>query len=921
MLLMYAPLTLQLSLQVSGEILSALVAPAEAAVTGSIRGHVQDDQELPVPGAVVRLSGEGIAGEMSVSTDEDGNFVFPSVPVGTHTLQVSGPGLTPIKTTVRVRLDQTTTVPVTLQVAGAAEIEVVTELPVIDTTQSSFSSELSEEVLHTLPTGRSYQDAVNMLPGISGRVDTSQGGPGDGNPSVRGEGQYGNNYTLDGISTRDPATKTFGSNVPFDVISDIQVYTDGAPAEFGQATGMLVNVVTKDGGDEHFGSAWYGFDISAGKPEYMIADLAAHEEVATPSRDFMAHSLSLTAGGPVTREKLWYLLSLDLGTDSTAYEGSDTTSQSNSLSGFGKLTWFVTPDLSVQYQMSGSALSLPNSSLSYYTEEAQSNESQSEITHMISLRWRPDAMSELQWKGLFSNSSIDAVPASGVEDDPQIYNLDTGVYSGNYDSFDYNDRGRLGWTASYTRVLSNSMGEHKVKGGVEQWMLTDTRELIYTGPEGGVQYISSPDSGLPCTAPAYDDCFGYTAFDEVGPLGHTGQLFSGYLQDDWSPVEALTMNVGVRADHEALYSNDGNLFVEAWMFSPRTGLAWDLTGDNKTLLSFNFGRYYDVQGNTFADWGDTRSAYSYREYRYNADSGGYDLVWVQDPSGVPADVAEDLTPFHMDKIALGFEREVLPMFSLGVRGILSKTVDLPEDIDLDGSAFLIDNPDNKWRDYRALEITAEKKFSDGWLLLASYTLSESKGHMPGQFEQSSGGEFGSDGNNVGVYLDDVNDMAYREELFNSGYGGFLQGLAGLGTLTDDAGYYGYLPYHSFHAIKVNGSYTFDLARFDLTPGLIYEFDSGHAWQKRGYVDLYGDYYAFPEGRGSRSMPAVHYLDMKVAAEIPIREAQSVELALEIFNLPDFAQAVTYYENDDENFGLTLYRQAPRSVRASLQFNY
>ena len=57
---------------------------------------------------------------MSVSTDEDGNFVFPSVPVGTHTLQVSGPGLTPIKTSVRVRLDQTTTVPVTLQVAGAA---------------------------------------------------------------------------------------------------------------------------------------------------------------------------------------------------------------------------------------------------------------------------------------------------------------------------------------------------------------------------------------------------------------------------------------------------------------------------------------------------------------------------------------------------------------------------------------------------------------------------------------------------------------------------------------------------------------------------------------------------------------------------------------------------------------------------------
>ena len=96
-------------------------------------------------------------------------------------------------------------------------------------------------------------------------------------------------------------------------------------------------------------------------------------------------------------------------------------------------------------------------------------------------------------------------------------------------------------------------------------------------------------------------------------------------------------------------------------------------------------------------------------------------------------------PVNLFKLSVGFEREVIPMLSLGIRGILSKTSDLPEDIDIDGSAFEIDNPAVKWRDYRALELTAEKKFSDHWLLLASYTLSESKGHTPGQFEQSSGG--------------------------------------------------------------------------------------------------------------------------------------------------------------------------------------
>lgn len=906
---------------------SLFVEVAEAAVTGAVRGHVEDDAGMAVPGAQVRLTGAQIAGEQAVMTDDDGNFRFPSVPVGTHTLQVAGPGLTPIKLTVTVRLDETAFVPVTLTSSGSEEIEVVAELPVIDATRSSFSTQLSKETLDNLPTGRTYQDAVNMLPGVSGRVDTSSGGPGDGNPSVRGEGQYGNNYFFDGISTRDPDTKTFGGNVPFDAIEEIQVYTDGAPAEFGQATGMMVNVVTKDGGDEHFGSVYYGVSLDASFSDtYLIVDLDKHKEVETTKRDFLSNSISLTVGGPIVKEKLWYFASLDLGASSTAYEGAEvingeaTRTETQGFQGFAKMTYFITPDLSVQYQIGGGSDATPNSiTSSQYLAAAQTKDTSSEMTHLATLRWHPDAFSELELKALYSNTSIDSVPMSGDEDAPQFFNLDTGQYSGNADSYDLNDRGRLGWTGSVTHLVTNSSGEHKVKLGVEQWVLTSSRELIYTGPDEGAQY--NLDEAHPCDTPDYSNCAGYTTYNEVGALGHTGDVFSGYLQDDWKPTEPLTMNVGVRTDHEALYQNAGEKFVEAWMFSPRMGMAWDVTKDSKTVLSFNYGRYFDVQGNAFADWGDTRSAYSYRQYEFNDDTGAYDLVWVQDPSGNPATVDDDLRPFHMDKIALGFKRELFPMFAVGIRGILSKTSDIPEDIDIDGSSFEIANPQNKWRDYRALELTAEKKFSDHWQLLASYTLSESKGHMPGQFELASGGQYGSDGNQVGVYLDDVNNMESREELFDSGNGWLLAGLAGLGTETDDAGYYGYLPYHAFHSVKINGSYTFELGKADVTPGLIYEYSSGNAWQKRGYVDLYGDYYAFPEGRGSRFMPATHYVDFRIAGGYDLGHNRDMTLALDVFNLPDLDQAVTYYENDDESFGLTLYRQAPRSILASVEFTY
>ena len=377
------------------------------------------------------------------------------------------------------------------------------------------------------------------------------------------------------------------------------------------------------------------------------------------------------------------------------------------------------------------------------------------------------------------------------------------------------------------------------------------------------------------------------------------------------------------------------------MPAPRLGLAWDITQDSKTVLTANVGRYYDVNGNAFADWGDTRSAYVYREYQYNDSTDDFDLIWEQDPATDPLIYCTDeslaaiedpeikaaadtacgdtrLKPYHMDKAVVGIQRELIPLLAVGVKGIVSKTRDIPEDIDYDLDTWVITNPESKKRDYRALEFTLNRKSDGVWSGLASYTLSESKGTTPGQFEIASGGLSGSDGNQVGVYMDDINDEETRQAFFDAGYGWLLDGLSGLGRDGDDAGYYGYLPYHSFHQVKVAGAYTLP---FGTTLGAVYEFDSGHAWQKRGMVELYGDYFAFPEGRGTRSMPAVHYFDLRVAHEFEIGESKAIELSADIFNVLDFESPITYYENDNDLFGLTMYRQSPRSAQLGARFTY
>ena len=993
-----------------------VAAPAEAGTTGAVRGQVLDDEGLPVPNATVVLTGADVAGERTVVTDGNGEFRMLGLPPGPKDVLVRKDGFNPMKYTVSIRLDETAFVPVTLKGANGASAEIIVEetLPVVDTTRSAVSTQMTTDLLQNVPTGRSYQSAVNMVPGVYGRIDTQNGGPSTGNPSVRGEGQYGNNYLVDGISTRDPATKTFGSNINFDAIQEIQVYTDGYPAEFSNATGMLVNVVTKDGGNEHFGSAGYFLDMSlcndawskeddglvaikkgiqdgsmsqdevdaavAAYEEkykdsgcyYYVRDSDVGREIPVKKRSTFDNELALTAGGPILADKLWYFASFSGDYNKDRYEGQsiDAPYVSKGYQGVAKITWFPTQDVSVQLQVSGSGSGTDNYETSpLFTEESQATRSQKSMSPMLTARWRPTEMNELELKVTYWSLDLNVVPSSGDDQEPAIQDI-SGLYTGNYDSFDFNQRSRIGGSLKYTQLVEDMFGDHKFKVGAELWKTYSQREIRYTGqgmdafmdaqpwtdPDAigdtsGYLFYRDEANGYPCTAAAnYTDCSGYRQSAVVDPIPGSSNIFGLFMQDDWN-IKPLTFNIGFRLDHESDFQSDGTKIIDQWMPAPRFGAAWDVTGDSKTLVSVNAGRYYDVNGTSFVQWANTRSSNKYTEYRADEEST-YIIAHQQDPAGNPLiyctqdslaqlvelgnlDQAtaddiwtkfcgeERLKPYHMDKVVVGVKRELVPLLALGLKGILSHTDDFAEDVDYDLDYWVVTNPVDpegnsiKVRDYKALELTVERKFDGVWQALASYTLSEATGHMPGQFEIASGGTTGSSGNEVGVYLDDINDQATRD-LFNEvGYAYYLDWFSGLGRTGDDS-YYGYLPYHSFHQVKLAGSYTLPS---NTTIGAVYEFDSGHAWQKRGYVYAYGDYFSFPEGRGTRFMPAVHYVNLRVAQAIAFNDKQDLEIALDVFNVLDAERPVTYYENEGAYFGQVMYRQSPMSFRLGATFKY
>lgn len=944
----------------------AVVMVAEARDTGDIRGTIEDTDGLPVADAKVVLTGDGFAGEISEITDANGTFDFDGLPSGDYTIVVYWDDAPMVQADVAIDINRTTSVPLTIDLsADVEEIEVVSYAPVIDTTSSALDAAISDDAMQNLPVGRSFIDVVSTLPGVSSRTDTG----GTTSPSVRGEGAYGNNYFIDGVSVRDPATKTSGQDVNFDVIKEIQVYTDGAPAEFGQFTGMAVNVVTKDGGNEHHGSASVYYSQHAWiNSEYDILNPNTGKEEPTTKRKFRTPTVFGTFGGPIVKDKLWYQGAVDFGYSTSVPEGADADfpRQSYTGSAFFKLTAFANDKTTIRLVFNDQFGQSVNNNASVLVDPAAyENLNSNTFNSLLTVTWRPDYSAELVTRAGVLYSTLNAVPASGDELTPARTDGD-GIARDNAQNYDYNKRMRAGGGLTFTKIWEEAAGRHKFKTGAEYWFLRDSRELVNTGrteqewinADGelqpgdvrdlGTRYSGTPD--YPCQdSTNYSDCQFREHWTNAGALGNSVHTVFFFIQDDWSPVRNFTLNLGFRMDVERGLNDEGNppetkdldqlidgtplADIESgklnamYMPAPRVGFAWDITNDGKTKLAAHYGWYYDIAGSSLWSWANARSANGFMRFQ-NANAPGEDPDWqwtnTQDPEGHPLIYAKGLIPARMEKVVVSFERELVPFFALGVRGIWSQSKNIPEDVDVNFDDWFIMNSPLKSRNYRAVEFTVEKRFNDNWQLFGSYTLSESIGHMPGQFETESGGSSGSNGNGVGVYLDDVGEQATRQEFFDGGLGIYMDYLSGLGRYSvsdpdfnDDAGYWGYLPYHSFHNVKLNFSYTFD---FGTTLGAVYEFDSGSAWQKNTIVEFYG-FNGMGQGRGSRFMPAANYLDLRLAQAIYFQKERQLEITFDVFNVLGLKAPTTYFRNDTAAFGATTSRQAPPSFRAGLIFRY
>ena len=311
---------------------------------GSITVTVVDQDGAAIPGALVEASSDQTLSRRSEVTGADGSTTLAALdPAANYVVSTTMDGFNGARNeNVLVKSGQNTPIRVALSLATVTEEVLVTsESPVVDITSAQTGQEITLDLVESLPTGRTYQDYLQLVPGVQAAVVDADG---NNNPASRSGMNYrdiggevgvsrDNFYYFEGINTTDGTQGIAGANINSEIIQEQSVVTGGLNAEFVGATGLVSNVVTKSGGNSFSGSLNY----------YFQSDSLVEDNENRADDTFSTYDTAVTFGGPVAQDKAWFFGSFrlvnreqDVPDPQGNYQRTVTRDDDQ---GFGKLTW------------------------------------------------------------------------------------------------------------------------------------------------------------------------------------------------------------------------------------------------------------------------------------------------------------------------------------------------------------------------------------------------------------------------------------------------------------------------------------------------------------------------------------------------------------------------------------------------------
>ncbi|HEY4492479.1 MAG TPA: TonB-dependent receptor, partial [Acidobacteriota bacterium] len=388
-------------------------------------------------------------------------------------------------------------------------------------------------------------------------------------------------YQVDGVDISDPQAGEPWSFFNYSLIDEVELIGLGAPAEYGQFTGAVYNIITKSGGNEFSGSI---------ESFYIDRNLTASNSrfigLFPTVEKYIEQNVQL--GGPIRKDRLWYFAAAQYVRGESSEGGPVEIEKDPRL--FLKLTWQASTKNTLQGWVEWDHTNIIGRDADAFTPlEATTGEDNPEVVGNLSWRLQisEDSVLSVAWGGYSGHRRFDphnGFSISGRKD------ARTGMASVNAEQFGALDRDRHQINASLAHHARDFIaGYHFFKAGTE---IERSEVHDRFGYPSGAFFIDNE-------GPEEDPSTGKEDFFTLGFFGGgyeahgVHRRYSFFLQDSWQITPRLTLNHGFRLDVNRGKVSGGNTVFRTHGLAPRIGFAWDL-GAGRSILRAHYGRYYEA---------------------------------------------------------------------------------------------------------------------------------------------------------------------------------------------------------------------------------------------------------------------------------------------------------------------------------------
>jgi hypothetical protein len=587
---------------ISSVFLTGQAVAQQTVTSASLSGRVEDAGGAVVRGASLTATNLETNQKQVATTGFDGRYRFPYLQVGSYNLSVEAQGFAPLTKQLTVTVGQALDLTLGLDVAGvSAQVNVTSNGPMIETVRTQVTETIRPAEINALPlNGRNFLDLALLIPGVSPtntgsnqRFAETSAVPGQG-ISIAGQRNLYNSFVLDGVSANDDAADLTGTYYSEEVINQFQVITSGGIAEYGRASGGVINIITKSGANDWRGNL-YGF---ARNQRFDARNPLA------PTKDLLTQAqYGSSIGGPIKHDRTFFFtnfeqtrrnysavitiapsaaVTINNRLDAAGYKGPRLSTGVVPAS-FDTTNFFARVDheLNDRNQLSGRYslyhISAQNSrtvgglnavSRGSGLDDTDQTVAVSNITTINSR-----TLNEARFQ--FTNSKLGAPindtvgPAVGISGVANFGTATSSPLARDINLYEAVDN------------LSTQLGAHSPKAGVD--FLYNRVNIGFPGAVQGVYAFNSLNNFLTGNYSTFQQAFGTPSQFQSNPnVGFFGQ-------DEWRVKSNFTVNAGLRYDLQFL---PNPIQTDTNNLAPRLGFAY-APGDRKTVIRASFGIYYD----------------------------------------------------------------------------------------------------------------------------------------------------------------------------------------------------------------------------------------------------------------------------------------------------------------------------------------